>query len=119
MASVQSTPQEINIFAILYPAPSKMNRVKELLAGHAAATHKNEDRTVRFIVTESVDPSAEAALYLFETYSSKDDADRHLRSENFQILLKAAQEEELMAKHPQIVFTKTFAGYDLDRKLVQ
>lgn len=66
MSSVEKNPEETHIFAILYPAPGKMNRLKELMDDHIAATHKNEEYTVRYLMTENAD-DPEPALHMIET----------------------------------------------------
>jgi hypothetical protein len=84
MSSVPKNPEETHIFAILYPAPGKLDRVrddvetftririshsiqlKELMADHISATHKNEDYTPRYLMTEQLDTD-EPALHMFET----------------------------------------------------
>lgn len=37
------------------------------MAVHIAATHKNEDYTPRYLMTEPVDSNGEQALHMFET----------------------------------------------------
>lgn len=82
MSSIKKNPEETHIFAILYPAKGKLERVrhkmphsrskltmqqlKELMAVHIAATHKNEDYTPRYLMTEQLDTD-EPALHMFET----------------------------------------------------
>jgi len=81
MSSVQKNPEETHIFAILYPAKGKLERVsqpiqqlpgliviqlKELMQVHIAAVHKNEDYTPRCLMTEQLDTD-EPALHMFET----------------------------------------------------
>ena len=41
-------------------------QLKELMADHIAATHKNEDYTPRYLMTEQLDTD-EPALHMFET----------------------------------------------------
>lgn len=43
-----------------------MSQLKELMADHIAATHKNEDYTPRCLITEQLDTD-EPALHMFET----------------------------------------------------
>ena len=46
---------------------SQLLQLKELLYIHVKATHKNEDYTPRYLMTEELD-SEEPALHMFETY---------------------------------------------------
>lgn len=66
MSSVKKNPEETHIFAILYPAKGKLDRLKELMEVHIEATHKNEDYTPRYLMTEQLDTD-EPALHMFET----------------------------------------------------
>ena len=117
MSSVLKNPSETHIFAILYPAPGKLPRLKELMADHIAATHANEDYTPRYLMTEQLD-SDEPALHMFETYTSRDGADKHTKTENFKVLMEKAEKEGIWGKEPYLVFTKTVGGYDWDRQKV-
>ena len=117
MSSVLKNPSETHIFAILYPAPGKLPRLKELMADHIAATHANEDYTPRYLMTEQLD-SDEPALHMFETYTSRDGADKHTKTKNFKVLMEKAEKEGIWGKEPYLVFTKTVGGYDWDRQKV-
>ena len=117
MSSVLKNPEETHIFAILYPAKGKFERLKELMADHIAATHKNEDYTPRYLMTEQLDTD-EPALHMFETYTSRDGADKHTKTENFKVLMDSAEQEGVFGKAPYLVFTKTTGGYDWDRQKI-
>ncbi|GIZ43318.1 hypothetical protein CKM354_000655000 [Cercospora kikuchii] len=117
MSSVLQNPEETHIFAILYPAPGKLERLKELMADHINAVHEKEDYTPRYLMTEQLE-SDEPALHMFETYTSRKGADDHTKTENFKVLMDKAQKEGVMGKEPCLVFTKTVGGYDWDRKKV-
>ena len=43
-------------------------QLKELMVDHINATHKNEDYTPRYLMTEQLD-TKEPALHMFETYA--------------------------------------------------
>ncbi|EME40920.1 hypothetical protein DOTSEDRAFT_37653 [Dothistroma septosporum NZE10] len=117
MSSIQKNPEETHIFAILYPAPGKLERLKELMADHINATHKNEDYTPRYLMTEQLD-TKEPALHMFETYTSRDNAEKHTKTENFKTLMSKCEKEGVMGKEPYLVFTKTVGGYDWDRQKI-
>ena len=51
-------------------------------------------------------------------YKDKTGADKHNTEPHFQELFKKLQGEQLSAKQPYIVQTKTLAGFDLDHKLI-
>ena len=108
--------------------------MKELMVDHINATHKNEDYTPRYLMTEQLE-SDEPALHMFETYAcrsdcyksqlilgdrytSRDGADKHTRTENFKALMDACEKEGVMGKEPYLVFTKTVGGYDWDRQKI-
>lgn len=66
----------------------------------------------------STQDHAGLTLSATKRYKSKALAEQHTQTENFRALTEAAQKEELLAKPPVIVFTKTVGGYDWDRKLL-
>ena len=51
-------------------------------------------------------------------YKDKDSADKHTKEEHFKKFFAAVQAEGLGAGPPYIATTKSFAGFDSDRKLV-
>ena len=53
-----------------------------------------------------------------DRYTSRDGADKHTKTENFKVLMDAAEKEEVFGKPPYLVFTKTVGGYDWDRQKV-
>lgn len=54
----------------------------------------------------------------FESYTSREGADKHTKTENFKVLMDAAEKEGIFGKAPYLVFTKTIGGYDWDRQKV-
>ncbi|UJO21188.1 uncharacterized protein CLAFUR5_10948 [Fulvia fulva] len=120
MSSVLKDLEKPHIVAILYPASGKLDRLKELRVDHINATHKNEDYTPRYLMTEQLD-TKEPALHMFETTTdtpSRDGADKHTKTENFKTLMSECEKEGVMGKEPYLVFTKTVGGYDWDRQKV-
>lgn len=69
-------------------------------------------------MTEQIE-SGEPALHMFETYTSRDGADKHTKTENFKALMDATAKEGVFGKEPYLVFTKTVGGYDWDRQKVE
>jgi hypothetical protein len=51
-----------------------------------------------------------------DRYTSRDGADKHTKTENFKVLMDAAEKEGIFGKPPYLVFTKTVGGYDWDRQ---
>ena len=45
-------------------------------------------------------------------------AGKHTKTEHFQALIAACDKDGLLAKPPQLAFTKTVGGFDLDRKKI-
>ena len=109
---------------------------KELLTGMCESVHSKEDYTLRYLMTEKLD--AEQPEYIMvETYDvtsrftpltivadtsrrykDKAGADKHPTEAHFQELFSKFTNEDLFAKEPYIVQTKSVAGFDLDHKLV-
>ncbi|RFU23855.1 hypothetical protein B7463_g12486, partial [Scytalidium lignicola] len=108
---------EVHIVAIFSPKPGKTERVKQLLTAQCADVHENEDYALRFLVTEQIDVET-PDFVLFETYTSKESTDQHLKEPHFIAMSKALQEEELLVKKPHVARTVTIAGFELDRKSI-
>ncbi|KAF7192263.1 hypothetical protein HII31_06295 [Pseudocercospora fuligena] len=118
MSSSQSNPEETHIFAILTPAPGKIEQLKEAMEALINNVHsKEEEWTPRYIMTQQINVD-EPALYMFETYTHMANAGKHTKTEHFQALIAACDKDGLLAKPPQLAFTKTVGGFDLDRKKI-
>ncbi|KIY00066.1 uncharacterized protein Z520_03751 [Fonsecaea multimorphosa CBS 102226] len=106
---------EVHIIAIFTPRLGKVERVKELLIAQCREVHEKEDYALRFLVTEQIDVDV-PELALFETYTSMDDTDRHLKEPHFLTMSKILAEEDLLSKKTYVARTVTTAGFDLDRE---
>ncbi|KAK5721442.1 hypothetical protein LTR17_014562 [Elasticomyces elasticus] len=107
---------EIHTFAILYPAPGKADRMRELLVKQCKNSF-TQDYTLRFLVTEPIDEEV-SEFVMFETYKSAQASDQHNQEPYFQECFATFQKEELMAKPPLMYRTISTAGFDMDRKLL-
>lgn len=51
-------------------------------------------------------------------YTSRDGADAHTKTSNFDDLMDACTKENIFGKEPYLVYTKTIGGYDWDREKI-
>ena len=51
-------------------------------------------------------------------YTSRDGADAHTKTFNFDDLMNACTKESVFGKDPYLVYTKTVGGYDWDREKI-
>ncbi|TKA74387.1 hypothetical protein B0A55_04515 [Friedmanniomyces simplex] len=138
---------EVHTIAILYAAEGKMercpftivsmpatvltaDRMQSLLAQQCKRVHENEEYTLRFLVTEPINPiSGETAvaeprdhkpeeLVMIETYKSKEALLQHEEEPYFKEVFGLFMEENIMAKAPFLIRTVSAAGFDIDRKLI-
>ena len=95
--------------------------------------HKQEDYTLRYLMTEKLDaeepeyimietyvsrPAKIAVANNLERYKDKTGADKHPTEPHFKELFSKFTDEDLFAKPPYIVQTKSITGFDLDHKFV-
>ena len=53
-----------------------------------------------------------------DRYKSKEASEQHTQEQHFKDVFAAMDGEKLMAKPPYLAFTRTKAGFDLDRSFV-
>lgn len=92
------------------------NQLRELLNNQAKSVHEKEDYARRFVITEQLDSTP--AFIIWETYQDRESIDRHVSEPHFQVLMKALDDEDLLIEKPNIIFTKSTGGFEMDRELI-
>ncbi|TKA81441.1 hypothetical protein B0A49_00284 [Cryomyces minteri] len=106
----------LEVVAIISPAPGKADRVEELLLQLAKHVHESEPETYKYHLHKEIDKK-EPEFVMIESYKNKESLKSHQGSDAFKSLVKQITEESLLAKPLAIYMLKAAGGFEKRSKI--
>ncbi|MCJ1283571.1 hypothetical protein MMC26_002902 [Xylographa opegraphella] len=101
--------QQVNLVAILTPAPGKTDRLREELHKITQEVYKHEPEVLRYHLHYQKAPEE---FVMIERYASKAAFDSHKDQPAFQNLLKVCEAEHLLSKPLELKMLESIGGHD-------